>query len=82
MHPSISPLKVQFRTVKLIVDIKREVLERSRGRLRDVEAGLGSSSSILNKMMFRAQQNKLVLYLVTIVIIVAVLVAFYFLIVS
>lgn len=61
---------------------QREVLERSRGRLRDVEAGLGSSSSILNKMMFRAQQNKLVLYLVAIVIIVAVLVAFYFLIVS
>jgi len=61
---------------------QREVLERSRGRLRDVEAGLGSSSAILNKMVFRAQQNKLVLYLVACVVLVAVLVSLYYLIVS
>ena len=43
---------------------QRETLERSRSRLKDVEAGLGQSSSLLGTMLFRAQQNRLVLGLV------------------
>lgn len=40
---------------------QRETLQRARGRLKDVEAGLGSSNSILTGMIFKARQNKLVL---------------------
>jgi len=40
---------------------QRETIQRSRSRLKDLEGGLGESSSILGKMMWRAQQNKLVL---------------------
>ena len=43
---------------------QRETLERSRSRLKDVEAGLGQSASLLATMLFRAQQNRLVLGLV------------------
>ena len=59
---------------------QREVLERSRGRLRDVETGLGESGAVLNKMVFRAQQNKLVLLLVVIGIIIIAIVGLYYLI--
>jgi len=47
---------------------QRETIQRSRSRLKDVEGGLGESSSILGKMMWRAQQNKLVLAAVGIVV--------------
>ena len=40
---------------------QRESLKKARGRLKDVEAGLGSSNSILTGMIFKARQNKLVL---------------------
>jgi len=40
---------------------QRETIQRSRSRLKDLEGGLGESSSILGKMMWRAQQNKLVM---------------------
>ena len=52
---------------------QRETLQRARGRLKDDEAGLGSSNTILNGMIFKARQNKLVL-LALIVIIVLLLV--------
>ena len=52
---------------------QRETLQRARGRLKDVEAGLGSSNTILKGMIFKARQNKLVL-LALIVIIVLLLV--------
>lgn len=59
---------------------QRETLERSRGRLRDVESGLGESKAVLSRMLFTAQQNKLALYIVGVVILVAVLVGLYYLI--
>ena len=40
---------------------QRETLQKARGRLKDVEAGLGSSNSILTGMIFKARQNKVVL---------------------
>jgi len=47
---------------------QRETIQRSRSRLKDLEGGLGESSSVLGKMMWRAQQNKLVLAAVGIVV--------------
>jgi len=47
---------------------QRETIQRSRSRLKDLEGGLGESSSILGKMMWRAQQNKLVLAAVGVVV--------------
>jgi len=57
---------------------QRETLERSRGRLRDVESGLGESNAVLSRMLFTARQNKLALYIVGVVILVAVLVGLYY----
>merc|ERR1712029_473179 len=51
---------------------QRETLQRARGRLKDVETGLGSSNTILKGIIFKARQNKLVL-LAFIVIIVLLL---------
>jgi len=51
---------------------QRETIQRSRSRLKDVEGGLGESSSILGKMMWRAQQNKLVLAAVGIAVLLVV----------
>ena len=50
---------------------QRETLHRARGRLKDVEAGLGSSNSILTGMIFKARQNKLVL--VSLIVIISLL---------
>jgi len=47
---------------------QRETIQRSRSRLKDLEGGLGESSSILGKMMWRAQQNKLVLAAVGVIV--------------
>eukprot|EP00051_Salpingoeca_urceolata_P027556 m.482037 g.482037 ORF g.482037 m.482037 type:complete len:217 (-) comp22413_c0_seq1:28-678(-) len=43
---------------------QRETIERSRGRLRHTDAELGTSSNILNRMIYRAKQNKVVTFLV------------------
>jgi len=51
---------------------QRETIQRSRSRLKDVEGGLGESSSILGKMMWRAQQNKLVLAAVGIAVLLVI----------
>jgi len=51
---------------------QRETIQRSRSRLKDVEGGLGESSNILGKMMWRAQQNKLVLAAVGIAVLLVV----------
>lgn len=56
---------------------QRETLERSRGQLRDVETRLGDSSALLSKMVFRAQQNKLVLYMVGVLLLAGLLFAAY-----
>eukprot|EP00088_Acartia_fossae_P003564 TRINITY_DN11508_c0_g1_i2.p1 TRINITY_DN11508_c0_g1~~TRINITY_DN11508_c0_g1_i2.p1 ORF type:complete len:230 (-),score=22.79 TRINITY_DN11508_c0_g1_i2:91-780(-) len=58
---------------------QRETIERSRARLRDVESGLGQSHAVINRMMFRARQNILLLYVVGGVICVAFLIAIYYL---
>ena len=47
---------------------QRETLQRARGRLKDVEAGLGVSSSVLNGMIFKARQNKIVLFTIIVII--------------
>ena len=47
---------------------QRETLQRARGRLKDVEAGLGESSSVIKGMIFKARQNRIVLSCIIIVI--------------
>merc|ERR1711990_328533 len=47
---------------------QRETLQRARGRLKDVEAGLGESNSVIKGMIFKARQNKIVLFSIIIVI--------------
>lgn len=47
---------------------QRETLQRARGRLKDVEAGLGESSTVIKEMIFKARQNKVVLFCIIIVI--------------
>ena len=47
---------------------QRETLQRARGRLKDVEAGLGSSNTILKGMIFKARQNKIVLLALIVII--------------
>jgi vesicle transport through interaction with t-SNAREs protein 1 len=47
---------------------QKETIQRSRGRLRDVEAGLGQSSTLVSRMIFRAQQNKIILLLLAVFI--------------
>ena len=47
---------------------QRETLQRARGRLKDVEAGLGSSNTILKGMIFKARQNKIVLFALIVII--------------
>jgi len=51
---------------------QRETIQRSRSRLKDIEGGLGESSSILGKMMWKAQQNKLILAGVGVAVLLAV----------
>ena len=47
---------------------QRETLQRARGRLKDVEAGLGESNSVIKGMIFKARQNRIVLSCIIIVI--------------
>ena len=56
---------------------QRETIQKSRNRLKDVEGGLGDSNTLLNSMLFRARQNKIVLGAVTIIIIVVIIWVFY-----
>ena len=50
---------------------QRETIQRSRSRLKDVEGGLGASNTILKGMVFRAQQNKIVLAFVCLAVFIA-----------
>ncbi|ENN77867.1 vesicle transport through interaction with t-SNAREs homolog 1A [Dendroctonus ponderosae] len=43
---------------------QRETIQRSRNRLRDTDQELSTSSRILNSMLMRAMQQKVILYLV------------------
>ena len=56
---------------------QRETLQRARGRLKDVEAGLGSSNTILKGMIFKARQNKLVLLALIVIIVLLLVWGFY-----
>ena len=56
---------------------QREVLTRSRNRLRDTDGDLGTSSRILSTMIVRIQQSKIVLALIGVVIICTILVFVY-----
>lgn len=57
---------------------QRETIERSRTRLRDVESGLGQSHAIIGKMIFRARQNILLLYVIGGILAIAVLIVIYY----
>ena len=48
---------------------QREVLSRSRNRLRDTDQDLGTSSRILSTMIVRIQKSKIVLALVGVAIV-------------
>ena len=56
---------------------QRETLDRSRSRLKDVEAGLSQSNTIIKTMIFRAQQNKVVLLAVSLAILLVVIFGVY-----
>jgi len=62
--------------------LQRETIQRSRGRLRDANEGLSQSNSVLSKMVFRAQQNKILLFAVCLTLGIVLLVGFYHLITS
>ena len=57
---------------------QREVLTRSRNRLRDTDGDLGTSSRILSTMIVRIQQSKIVLAVIGVVIICTIIVFVYF----
>ena len=59
---------------------QKETIQRSRSRLKDVEAGLGESNTVLKTMLYRAQQNKIVLFCVFFAVIITFLWGLYHLI--
>jgi len=64
------------------LSLQRETIERSRGRLREANEGLSQSNSVLSKMVFRAQQNKIVLFGVCLTIGIVLILGFYHLVTS
>ena len=56
---------------------QREVLTRSRNRLRDTDQDLGTSSRILTGMIVRIQQSKIVLAVIGVVIVSVIILCVY-----
>ena len=56
---------------------QREVLARSRNRLRDTDGDLGTSSRILSAMIVRIQQSKIVLAVIGVIIVCVILLFVY-----
>ena len=48
---------------------QRELLSRSRNRLRDTDQDLGTSSRVLSAMIVRIQQSKIVLAVIGVLIV-------------
>eukprot|EP00050_Salpingoeca_kvevrii_P006250 m.288283 g.288283 ORF g.288283 m.288283 type:complete len:215 (+) comp11939_c0_seq1:108-752(+) len=46
---------------------QRETIQRSRGRLRETDKELGRSGAVLNRMILRAKQNKVVAFLIIVI---------------
>ena len=56
---------------------QREVLTRSRNRLRDTDGDLGTSSRVLSAMIVRIQSSKIVLAVIGVVIVSTILLFVY-----
>ena len=56
---------------------QREILTRSRNRLRDTDGDLGTSSRILSVMIVRIQQSKVILAVIGVVIVCTILLFVY-----
>ena len=56
---------------------QREVLTRSRNRLRDTDQDLGTSSRILSTMIVRIQQSKVVLAVIGVIIVCTIMLFIY-----
>jgi len=56
---------------------QREVLSRSRNRLRDTDQDLGTSSRVLSTMIVRIQQSKIVLAVIGVLIVCTILLFIY-----
>ena len=59
------------------LSLQRDVLVRSRNRLRDTDDDLGTSSRILSGMILRIQQSKMVLAVIAVAIVGAILIGVY-----
>ena len=56
---------------------QREVLTRSRNRLRDTDGDLGTSSRVLSAMIVRIQSSKIVMAVIGVVIVSTILLFVY-----
>ncbi|XP_022900145.1 vesicle transport through interaction with t-SNAREs homolog 1A [Onthophagus taurus] len=56
---------------------QRETIQRSRARLRDTNEELGRASRIMNSMIIRAMQQKVILFVVVVCFIIAITAAIY-----
>ncbi|XP_017780779.1 PREDICTED: vesicle transport through interaction with t-SNAREs homolog 1A isoform X2 [Nicrophorus vespilloides] len=56
---------------------QRETIQRSRNRLRETGEDLGQSSRLMNSMLMRAIQRKIVLYTVGVCFVVAIVIGLY-----
>ena len=56
---------------------QREVLTRSRNRLRDTDQDLGTSSRVLSAMIVRIQQSKIILAVIGVLIVCTILLFVY-----
>ena len=56
---------------------QREVLTRSRNRLRDTDQDLGTSSRVLSAMIVRIQQSKVILAVISFFIVCTILLFVY-----
>lgn len=57
---------------------QRETIQKSRMRLREADAELSRSSRIMNTMIARSRQHKIVLISIAVVFVIAVIVSIYF----
>ena len=56
---------------------QREVLTRSRNRLRDTDGDLGTSSRILSAMVVRIQRSKVILAVIGVLVVCTILLFIY-----
>jgi vesicle transport through interaction with t-SNAREs protein 1 len=56
---------------------QRETIQRARGRLKGVEAGLGAGGAVLGRMALQARQNKAVMLAVGVAVLLVLLLGLY-----